>query len=496
MEAITLEDVVEGTRGVVKRKGSRGKVNVRGISVDSRTIREGEVFFALQGLHFDGHHYAQEALKKGASAVVVRSDFPLEPSAKKVIFVENPLRAFGDLARYYRQRFHLPIIAITGSNGKTTTKEMTSAVLSTQYNLLKSEKSYNNFIGIPLTLFHLSPVHEVVVLEFGINKPGEMERLCEIAPPSLGVITQISETHLQFLSSLEGVREEKSKVLSKLKSGDHAILNGDDPSTPELRKRTQARVMTFSIQENGGSLPGSARGISRGEFRTGGRTEGKSQLPDQEREDLQASEVHYEGGMTKFLVNQRFPFEIPLLGEFNVRNALAALAVGKVFHIGYDRAREPLRSFRSSPLRMEVSSLGDFILLNDSYNANPASMEEALRVLAKISGKRKIAILGDMLELGARGPECHWKVGEAAAQLGLDLLLASGPLSQDLIQGARRRGMKEVYSFNEKKDLLDFLKSSLGEFRKGDVVLVKGSRGMKMEEVVEKIKSEAQNPNS
>ncbi|MCH7760781.1 UDP-N-acetylmuramoyl-tripeptide--D-alanyl-D-alanine ligase, partial [candidate division TA06 bacterium] len=235
MEGMTLGDVLEAITNTGRRKmrppGSRIRAEgkgalpnhdspVRGISVDSRTIQEGEVFFALQGPRFNGHHFAQEVLEKGALTVVIRRDFPLNAPAEKVITVEDPLRALGDLARSYRQRFSLPIIAITGSNGKTTTKEMTAAILSTQYNLLKSKGSYNNVIGIPLTLFHLSKSHEVVVLEFGINQPGEMERLCEIATPSVGVITHIGETHLQFLGSLEGVREEKAKILDPLDSGD------------------------------------------------------------------------------------------------------------------------------------------------------------------------------------------------------------------------------------------------------------------------------------
>ncbi|MCH7760658.1 UDP-N-acetylmuramoyl-tripeptide--D-alanyl-D-alanine ligase, partial [candidate division TA06 bacterium] len=247
-------------------------------------------------------------------------------------------------------------------------------------------------------------------------------------------------------------------------SCDTAVLNGDDPSTQELKKRTRAKVITFSLQGDG---------------------------------DLQASEIQYEEGMTKFLVNKRVPFEISLLGEFNVKNALAALAVGRIFQIHLEEARETLRSFRTCTLRMEVTSRGGITLLNDSYNANPTSMLEALKVLSQYSGKggrgglrRRIAILGDMLELGERGPEWHRKVGEAAAQLGINLLLTFGPLSSNILEGARSCGMKEAYWFEKKRGLLDFLKSASDGFKKGDVVLVKGSRGMKMEEVVERIKKQ------
>jgi UDP-N-acetylmuramoyl-tripeptide--D-alanyl-D-alanine ligase len=457
METITFGELIEGTGGIWQGEENRKEGKVQGISIDTRTIRRGDVFFALKGPRFDGHQFVSEALKKGAQGVVLQRGSSPEVPLEKLIFVENSLKAFGDFAIYYRRRFSLPIIAISGSNGKTTTKEMTAAVLSKQFELLKSEKSYNNLIGIPLTLFGLLKTHEAMVMEFGINQPGEMERLCQIAPPSVGVITQISETHLEFLNSLEGVLEQKSKLISNLDPDDHAVLNNDDPSSKELRKKTRANVITFSINGDG---------------------------------DLKAGGIRSEGGVTRFQVNGEYPFQISLLGEFNVKNALAALAVGRIFQIQFDQASDALRSFSTPPMRMEVLSMGGITLIDDSYNANPASMREAFKVLSEIKGRRKIAIIGDMLELGERGPECHLKVGEAAANLGINLLITSGPLSRKTVDGARSSGLKEAYFFEEMDKFLDFLNTTISEFREGDVILVKGSRGMKMENAVDKIKSQ------
>lgn len=460
MEGMTLGEVVLGTGGDWVGEERLKEEIIRGISVDSRTVGHGEVFFALKGPHFDGHHFALEALEKGAMAVVIRRDFPQRVREGRAILVLDPLKSFGDLARSYYENFSPPIVAITGSNGKTTTKEMTARILSTRYEVLKSEKSFNNFVGVPLTLSHLRKAHNAVVLEFGTSERGEMKRLCEIAPPRVGVITQIAETHLEFLGSIEGVREEKAVLLQHLNLLDHAVLNGDDPSTSYLKQKTRAKVVTFSIQGKG---------------------------------DLNADEIRVEGGLTRFRVNGKYPFEIFLLGKFNVMNALAALAVGRILEVHFEEAREVLRTFPPTPMRMEVTPLGDLTLLNDTYNSNPASVREALQVLAQVPGNRKIAILGDMLELGERGPECHWKVGEAAAKMGINLLVAFGPLSKNMMDGANSGGLKDTYFFLEKTKLMGFLK---GFFNKGDVVLVKGSRGMRMEEVVEEIKSQfkMQNP--
>jgi UDP-N-acetylmuramoyl-tripeptide--D-alanyl-D-alanine ligase len=456
---LSVGEVLRATGGTLVQGEREAFFN--GVSTDSRTVGEGELFIALKGALFDGHGFAREALEKRASGVVIAGERwgdirwnGYRPKA--VIAVKDTLRALGDLARERRRQFATPLVALTGSNGKTTTKEMMAACLETTFPVLKTKGNFNNLIGLPLTLLGLTERERVVVLEMGMNVPGEIQRLTEIAEPDVGLITNIGRVHLEGLGGLENVKEEKGALFRSMKKDGAILVNQDDPLVVDLAKEFSGQKITFGI-----SHPAE---VMAKEIRLRG-TEGTS--------------------FTLAFGGQELEIDLPLLGRHFISNALAAIGVATLFGIEVKTAKEALERFQPFPMRMEVCSLqGGKTLINDAYNANPRSMELALEALTEVKGTgRAIAVLGDMLELGEYTKEAHQEIGRKAAELSLDLLLLMGKeavLAADAAIG-HGLGPEKVRVVKSHREAVSILRQIL---RKGDWVLVKGSRGMEMEKVV------------
>lgn len=458
--SITIEEVLRATGGRLLQGEERAFF--QGISTDSRMVGEGELFIALKGPRFDGHHFALKALEKKAGGVVIEEDKTGDIRwngyrPKAVIVVKDTLRALGDLARERRRRYRIPVVALTGSNGKTTTKEMISACLETTFPILKTRENLNNLIGLPLTLLNLTEKERVVILEMGMNVPGEIRRLTEIAEPDVGLITNIQIVHLEGVGSLERVREEKGELFRRMRRDGTILVNQNDPHVIDLASEFSGQKITFGVEKSA---------------------------------DVMAKEIRLRGAEgTSFnliLEGEEIEVNLPLLGRHFVPNALSAIAVASLFGIEVKKAKETLERFRSFPMRMEIIHLeGGKTLINDAYNANPRSMELALETLAEIKGKgRAIAVLGDMLELGDFTEEAHRQIGEKVEELSIDLLLTMGEKAPLVVESAVRHGFepKRTRVMESHSEAISILKEVAQE---GDWILIKGSRRMAMEKIVE-----------
>lgn len=447
---------------LLKAKLLRGKLSgtVRGISTDSRTVQAGNLFVALSGARFDGHEFVGLAFERGAGGAVVSRDVSLsmgtEDSGPPVFLVEDTLVSLQSLARAWRERVGLPLVAITGSNGKTTTKEMTAAVLSRRFRVLKTSGNYNNQIGLPLTLLDLSTDHQVAVVEMGTSASGEIRRLCEIALPNIGILTNISGAHLEFLKSLRGVQEAKAELLDHLTPQGMAILNRDDPLVMELAGRVKGKVLTFGLS------------------------------PEAQVSAVQIKDRGIEG--SEFILQTcagSCPARLTIPGLHNLHNALAAVAAGEAFHIPLEEAACALEKVQFPAMRMQVKKLpGGIALFNDAYNANPRSMEAALCTLAASrQGGKLYFVAGDMRELGEDAETYHRQVGRMAADLGIDVLVGIGDQIRWALEEARERSQGKVaVHLCDHQEAAKLLQEQL---RSQDTVLIKGSRGMAMEKVLE-----------
>jgi UDP-N-acetylmuramoyl-tripeptide--D-alanyl-D-alanine ligase len=430
----------------------KGKA-ITGVSTDSRKVNPGAIFVALKGENFDGHQFVEDTFRKGAIAAIVDELF-VGVSDKPLFIVKDTTFALGELARIYRMKFDIPVLAIGGSNGKTTTKDMTTAVLSTSYKVLGTDGNLNNHIGVPQTLLRLETKHQMAVVEIGTNHPGEIEYLCRILQPTHGLLTNIGKEHLEFFESLEGVALEEGSLFSHLrkKKKSVAFVNADDLRI-RLKARGIRRRITYGI---------SAKQVDvRGKV---GRTN-------------ESGCITFEYASRRPVKRGAIQLEIP--GEHNALNALAAATVGLTFKVPANRIKKALESLRPTVKRMELLNCGGVSIYNDTYNANPDSMVAALRTLAsaRVSGKR-IAVLGDMRELGVQGKEEHSLVGREAAQLGIDYVLTFGELARSIHEAANMQG---ALHYDQKNMLAEYLAELVSP---GDAVLVKGSRGMKMEDIV------------
>ena len=430
----------------------KGKT-ISGVSTDSRKISAGAIFIALKGENFDGHQFVEDTFREGAIAAIVDESFA-GASDKSLFVVKDTTRALGELARIYRMKFDIPILAIGGSNGKTTTKDMTTAVLSTSFNVLGTDGNLNNHIGVPQTLLRLEKKHQMAVIEIGTNHPGEIEYLCGILLPTYGLVTNIGHEHLEFFKSIEGVAEEEGALFRFLKGNRKslAFVNVDDPRI-RLKARGVRRRVTYGLRTKRVDVWGHVGSVD------------------------ESGCVTFEYMGKKPVKSGAVRLRIP--GEHNAMNALAAAAVGLEFKVPPKRIQKALESFHPTVKRMELLQYGGVSIYNDTYNANPDSMVAALRTLAsaKVSGKR-IAVLGDMRELGDQGKEEHKRVGREAAQLGIDYLLTFGELARSIHESARMQG---ALHYDQKNMLAEYLAELVSP---GDAVLVKGSRGMKMEDIV------------
>ena len=456
---LTVEEVLRATGGTLLQ--GKGDSSFQGISTDSRTVAEGELFIALKGPRFDGHHYALEALRKKAGGVLVEKERVGDIRwngyrARAVIAVDDTLAALGDMARDWRRKHNIPLVALTGSNGKTTTKEMIAACLETAFPVLKTKGNLNNLIGVPLTLLTLTEKERVVVLEMGMNVPGEIRRLTEIAEPDVGLITNIQTVHLEGMGSLERLKGEKGELFRRMRRDGTLLVNQDDPRVVDLAKDYPGQRITFGIEHPA---------------------------------DIVAKEIRLHGaGGTSFTLiveGEAMKVRLRLLGRHFIPNALSAVAVACLFGVEVTRAREALENFQPFSMRMEVIFLkGGETVINDAYNANPYSMEAALETLAESKGMgRAIAVLGDMLELGEFTNEAHERIGKRVSELSIDFLLAMGEKASVVVESAVRHGLpaEKARVVESHSEAISLLRQRM---QNGDWILVKGSRRMAMEEIV------------
>ena len=427
---------------------------VIGVSTDSRTVAAGELFVALRGPRFDGHDFIGEVFSRGAAAVVV-DRWPL-PGVEAVppgsVFqVEETLTALGRLARFHRDRFSPELAAVTGSSGKSTTKHWLAHLLSRR-KILATPGTQNNRIGVPMTLFHLEAGHTTAVLELGTNRWGEIRTLAEISRPTLGAVTNIGPAHLETFGDLRGVLKEKGGLWEALDRSAPVVLNGDDPLLREAGQKLKRPVLWFG---------------------TGADAQ------------VRAADIRTSWNESRCRINGRWDLRLPVPGRHNVLNALAALACAQLLGENLEEAVGRLENAALLPGRLNQVEKEGVLILDDTYNANPASLQAALQLLQGMERPgRKIAVIGDMLELGERSKDLHAQAGITAAGAGLDLLVAVGRFSAFLLKGAREAGMPPEAGrlFQTPEEARSFLWDWV---RPGDVVLVKGSRGMRMERVLE-----------
>ena len=435
-------------------QGSPDKT-VSGFAIDSRQVKKDDLFIPFSGEHTDGHLYIKQAFDQGAAGtlhLLSRQPDQSVPEDFLIIGVRDTLDALQKLASVHRRRFNLPVIGVTGSSGKTTTKDFIAGVLGVRYKTLKTTGNLNNEIGLPLTILELEKEHQVAVLEMGMSASGEIRTLCEIAHPEYGVLTNIGEAHLELLGSIDAIAKAKGELLDYLGSGGVAILNGDDPRLLSLGERFPGKVYYYGFNQ------GDIKGLQLSQ--RGEKTFFRARFPN----------------------NKKEWFESPLPGRESVSNALAALTVGYILELSLSEMQEGLKSAQSTAGRFQVLHNRDGIgIIDDSYNANPSSVRAALRLLSELGGSKTVAVLGDMLELGPGSREAHLSCGRYAAECGIGHLICVGELSRGFAEGALSAGLKAACCDTHNEALEELAKISL---KKDWFVLVKGSRGMRMEVVV------------
>lgn len=454
MEVMKAVEIAAALQG--RLVNSTVDLEITGVSIDSRSIKPGDMFIALRGESFDGHDFVGSAAEKGAALVITEKE--LEQPVPYIL-VRDSLKALQDIARHYRKKFNIPFVAITGSSGKTTTKDMIASVLSQKYEVLKTEGNLNNAIGLPLMLLRLERRHEIAVLEMGMSSQGEIELLSDIVRQDVAVITNVGIAHIEYLGSRENILKAKLEIFSYFSEGNIAVINGDNDMLTGLQS-DRYRIISYGLEPEN---------------------------------DIQAIHINEKGesgtDFTVALDGSSEVFKLPLPGIHNVYNALSAITVARLFDIEAESIRKGLAGFKPSKNRMDIITTADGLkIINDVYNANPESMRAAINVLKGCTAEgRRIFVSGDMLELGDISDKEHFEIGAYAASNGIDIIASIGNYSGAVVQGAEASGVdkKDLFSFPDKETAAPRLKKML---RPGDVLLVKGSRGMKLEYIVDYIR--------
>ena len=426
---------------------------INSVSTDTRKIEQGSLFVCLKGENFDAHDFTLQAQEKGAAAVVAERDVKCDIP---VLRVESTGKALLKIAKLYREKFDIPVVGLTGSVGKTTTKEMIYLVLSEKYKTLKTQGNLNNEIGLPTTLFSLDETYEAAVIEMGMNHFGEISRLTNTAEPTMAVITNIGVSHIEYLGSRDGILKAKCEIFEGLRKNGFAALNGDDDKLITV-KRDDCKILFYGIENK--------------------------------ECDVLAKYIETNGQNTEFTVcfgEREQRVVLPAVGLHNVYDALAAFTVGICFDIDSERIADALSKYEPTGMRQRIKQAGGITVVEDCYNASPDSQKAAVNALTQLSGKRKIAVLGDMLELGERSAELHSDVGSFIKNSSVDMLLTYGQNSKYIASSAEN-GRIICKSFLSKDELAEYL---LDNAKEGDVILFKASRGMKLEEVINKLYEE------
>jgi UDP-N-acetylmuramoyl-tripeptide--D-alanyl-D-alanine ligase len=424
-----------------------------GYSIDSRTVGLGQLFFAVKGERLDGHDFVEQALEKGAAGAVVRKDrLGRYPQQARLLAVEDTLVALQTLATAARKLWGKPLIAVTGSAGKTTTKEAIAHVLGARFRVLKSEGNFNNHFGLPLMLLKLEPEHDLAVIEMGMSHAGEIRALAKIARPEIGVVTNVAAVHLEFFDSLAGIARAKYELVESLPGSGTVVLNADDEYVSQFGRGFKGKVVMY-----------------------GTRTAA----------DVRAEKIQSQGAQgTEFDVvvgSVREHATLPLVGEHNVLNALAAVAVGLERGLKPSEAIAELYTLAPADKRGQVLQLGNITVINDCYNSNPKALEAMVDALAAMRAKRRIVVAGEMLELGPAGEEMHRQAGQHVADKKIDVLLGVRGLARSMVEGARQAGTRAEFMVTP-EEAGQWLAR---EARDGDVVLLKASRGVKLEKALE-----------
>ena len=453
-----IKDILDVTNGQLI-VGNR-ELECENFSKDTRTIQKGDIYIGIKGERFDGSKFWKQALENGADAVIIENIEISEQekekySNKTIIKVKDTLKALYEIAKYKRNLYNIPVVAITGSVGKTSTKDLVASVVSTKYKTLKTEGNNNNNIGLPLTILELKD-HEALVIEMGMNHFGEISLLTNIAKPTLAVITNIGTSHIGNLGSRENILKAKLEILEGM-SLPKLIINNDNDLLNKWyeENKENIEVHTFGIEN---------------------------------KSDLNARNIELrEDGSTFDAVskNKKIKIEVPVGGKHFVYNALCATEVGNILGISDEKIKQGISQFELTKKRMDIKKLGSgAVLINDTYNASYESMQASLEFLHNYSGTRKIAVLGDMLELGEYAVELHKKVGEEVAKRNIDILICAGESSKYIIEEANKNPKIETYYFNNNEQIVEKLSQ---ELRNGDVVLIKASNAMKFFEICQKL---------
>lgn len=449
-----VKEIVRVTKGRLVSGDPEREIDLSMISTDSRTLKKGEVFLALDGPNFKGSSFLNDAFRKKAIGAIINSCRSKKTWAGKIVIeVEDTLKALQDIASRHRECFDIPVIAVTGSNGKTTVKEMIACILSKKYNVLKNEGTKNNHIGVPQTILKLKRSHDICVLELGTNHEGEIKMLGSIAKPTIAVLTNIGPSHLEFFKDLNGVFRAKIEILATLRPPRPVvIINSDDEYLSRI-KNDKLRIIRYGLGEHS---------------------------------DFRARLVSTGRNRIKFIVNEKYEYEINLLGIHNVYNALAAISAASIFKIPYRVVRKSVYDYKPAYMRLNLKNINGLEVIDDSYNSNPLSMKSALDVICNYHARSRWVVTGDMMELGRMAESFHKMIGRAIAESKIEGLLTLGKLSKYTLSEARKYGMKSLWHCSTHGEIADILNKVA---RSGDAVLIKGSRGMRMEEVIKKLKA-------
>ena len=451
MEKLSLNEIIKVTKA---ETNSAENIFFEGVTTDSRKISKGVLFVALKGEKFNGETFAQDALNKGAAAVLVSKSAP--EISGVTLKVNDTLTAYQQIAKSWRERFQIPVVAITGSNGKTTTKDLTAAVLSALGKVCKTSANFNNEIGVPMTLLEIDETHKAAVVEIGMRGLHQIENLAQYVKPNIGIVINVNETHIEILGSIENIARAKGELVQAIQAGGTVILNADNFYTAEMKKLANSgvKILTYGIDNAA---------------------------------DLTAENISTNGNATNFILNyggQKYNFEVPIIGRHNVSNALAAIAAGLSVGLSIEEIQRGISNLTATKMRLEIIQRKNFTIVNDAYNASPASMEAALKTVAEIYSGRKIAVLGDMLELGAISEKVHRAVGKQLVENNFETLIAFGELGKFIAAGAKDAGLKNIFTVDTHEDAA---KKILEILQAGDTVLFKASHGMHLEKILELI---------
>lgn len=454
MKTLTIQEIAQATGAKILSQDHITEKNISHVTQDSREAKENSLFVALKGERTDGHQYVSDCMKKGVGACLIEREMAPENGCV-LLLVQNTQTALLQLAKYYRSLFSIPIVGITGSVGKTTTKDMIASVLQQKYDTLWTQGNYNNEIGVPLTLFRLEDHHEVAVIEMGMNHFDEIHRLADVSRPNIGLISNVGVAHIEYLGSREGILKAKCELFDFMDENGIAILNADNDMLQTLEGKLKPHIVWFGMENH--------KGIFADHIMPLGLEQTKCTL-------------HTPKG--------EIEITIPLPGTHMVSNALSAAAVGLELGLTLEQIKDGIANFVPTKNRMAVMSLENgFTLLNDVYNSNPVSAKASLDILQQAKG-RKVAILGYMGELGEYAPQMHQDVGAYAAQVGIDVLFCIGNFSDCMAKGAKDNGLTQVFSYDTQED---FWNQGIQYLNQGDTILLKASRSMGFEKTVEKL---------